>query len=512
MSLPSLPPPRGIAAWLIERATWSALLLFVLTSIALLLIVQAPQIFLHRDVGYPDSYILYSVEQLRQTGLIYRSLAGPPYVPTVYSPMVYVLLSLPGRLLPFQNAFLGPRIAVLATFALCVAVTASITRALIPARSGWLWGLVLACSIGCMRGWVLQLRGDLPGALFGLLAIRLLLAKPRWAVAAAGLSAGLATQFKFTFVAALVAGMLCLLARRRWRDVVVFLLAGLGTTGGLYLLFQLREPRMLTQILALGPKVVTDFGGTLDLARQVAVEPVLLLALAGLLLVVRRRLSAWALPVVFMLVSFGIGALTAVQAGANVNYFFEGLFAATPLATFAFLQLVAESRGRWTTARLLIPVLVLGYYAYRNAAEAMDSLEPPAPWTQVREENRATEALRGALAGHYVLALVPWVAVLEPDPVITEPYLASYLEAAGRFKATPIVETLRQQQFDAVVTDTSMHGYRGVPIVPADIGAAVAASYAPYCGFGDLVFAVPRARAVPRSLREALDRIGCQTS
>lgn len=512
MSLPGQLPPRGIAAWLVERATWSALLLFVLTSIALLLIVQAPQLFLHRDVGYPDSYILYSVEQLRQTGVIYRSLSGPPYVPTVYSPMVYVLLSLPGRLASFQNAFLGPRIAVAATFALCVAVTASITRALIPGRKVWIGGLLLACSIGGMRGWVLQLRGDFPGILFGLLAIRLLLARPRWAVVAAGLSAGLATQFKFTFVAALVAGALWLSARRRWREAAVFLLAGLGTTGGLYLLFQLREPRMLAQILALGPKVVTDLGGTLDLARQVVVEPVFLLAVAGLLLAVKRRRGEWALPVGFMLVSLGIGALTAVQAGANVNYFFEGLFAATPLATYAFLQLVAETRGRWATASLLFPILVLGYPAYRNAAEAMDSLEPPAPWTQVREENHETAALRGALLGHHVLALVPWVAVLEPSPVITEPYLASYLEAAGRFKATPIVAELQRQEFDAVVTDTSMHGYRGVPIVPPDIGAAVAAAYLPYCSLGDLIFFMPRTRSTPRPLRDALDRIGCLAS
>lgn len=511
MSLPSL-PPRGIAGWLIQRATWSALLLFVLTSIALLLVVQAPQLLLHRDVGYPDSYILYSVEQLRRTGVVYRSLSGPPYVPTVYSPMVYILLSLPERLLSFHNAFLGPRIAVLATFALCVAVTAFLIRALIPGRRGWLWGLLLACSIGCMRGWVLQLRGDFPGILFALLAIRMLLARPRGSVVAAGLSAGLATQFKFTFVAALVSGALWLLVRRRWREATVFLIAGLGTTGGLYFLFQLREPRMLAQILALGPKVVTDLGGTLDLARQVVVEPVSLLAVAGLHLVVKHRRCEWALPVVFMLVSFGIGALTAVQAGANVNYFFESLFAAVPLATFAFLQLVAETRGRWSTTSLFVPILVLGYPAYRNAAEAMDSLEPPAPWTQVREENHATAALRGALAGHHVLALVPWVAVLDPNPVITEPYLASYLEAAGRFKATPIVATLRQQEFDAVVTDTSMHRYRGVPIVPPDVGAAVAEAYQPYCSLGDLMFFMPRTRLAPRPLRDALARIGCLTS
>jgi len=144
------------------------------------------------EAGYGDSYIIYDVQHFDRTGVTYRDLSQPPYLPAQYSPLVYRLYALPSRL-TFENIFLGPRLMALAAFSLCIAMVLSIVRALIPVRAAWWWGLLMATSITSLESWPVQLRGDFPGIFFGLSAIRLLLVRSRNAVLAAGLCAGLAT-------------------------------------------------------------------------------------------------------------------------------------------------------------------------------------------------------------------------------------------------------------------------------------------------------------------------------
>jgi hypothetical protein len=70
---------------------------------------------------------------------------------------------------------------------------------------------------------VLLIRSDFLGIGFSLLAVRLLMSRRRWMPLLAGISAGLATQFKLTFIAATAAGALWLSFRREWRVLSFFL-------------------------------------------------------------------------------------------------------------------------------------------------------------------------------------------------------------------------------------------------------------------------------------------------
>src|SRR5215469_13356701 len=49
------------------------------------------------EAGYGDSYVLYDVLHFQRTGVIYRDLSKPPYLPAQYSPLVYMLYSFPAR-------------------------------------------------------------------------------------------------------------------------------------------------------------------------------------------------------------------------------------------------------------------------------------------------------------------------------------------------------------------------------------------------------------------------------
>ena len=237
----------GLRLWTDEAARL-AILLFALSGALLNLGEQLAKFSLLKDAGYPDSYILYDIQHFQRTGVIYRDLSQPPSQPAQYSPMLYILLALPGRLLPSENPLLGPRMIVFAAYLLCVVVTASIAHAIIPLRSTWLWSILLGSSITSMGFWILQLRSDFLGILFELLAIRLLLRGSLWTTLIAGICVGLALLFKITMVAALAAGIVWLVLKRYWHLLFVFIMAGITTSGAFYLFFSLREPRMIQQM------------------------------------------------------------------------------------------------------------------------------------------------------------------------------------------------------------------------------------------------------------------------
>ena len=352
-----------------DYPVYYALLIFCVSAALALVAAEAGHFFLLQEGGYGDVYVLHGVQQLQDTGRIYQDTSQPPYVPTVYSPAVYMLLSLPGRFIRSGNPFFLPRVLELISFLLCAILTASIARSLIPTRYAWFWGIALACSFAAVQGKVLMLRGDFPGLVFSLLAIRLLLSRIGYAPMLAGIAAGLAMHFKFTFVAALSAGFLWLLARRRWRDCATFSIAGCTMCLGGYFFFAVREPRMLSQILTFRHPL-TDYPGLFAIITKVLHEPVLLLGVTALPLVFGRRWSRWRLLITFLASSFAVAAITDVQAGGAINYFYEACFAVTPFAVYSALRLSARPLP---IAGIFIALLVLAGAAESNLRSAYHS-------------------------------------------------------------------------------------------------------------------------------------------
>ena len=53
--------------------------------------LHASNLFVLEEVSHGDSYILDDVMHFQKAGVINRDPSQPPYLPAVYSPMVYVL-------------------------------------------------------------------------------------------------------------------------------------------------------------------------------------------------------------------------------------------------------------------------------------------------------------------------------------------------------------------------------------------------------------------------------------
>ena len=469
---------------------------------------QTSRLFLLDESEHGDSYILYDVLQFQKTGIIYRDLQQPPYVPVQYSPLVYALYSVPGRFVIRENPFLGPRLIVIAAFLLCIGIASSTTHALLPVRFVWAWGILLPFSISSMWNWVLQIRGDFPGIFFSLLTIRLLMSRSRWSIFLAGLCAGLATQFKFTFVAAAVAGTLWLLAQRRWKELGKFVAMAAVFSIGLYLLYFIREPRMLPQILALSPGV-KNLSGDILFGLQAANEPVFLLALAGMSLFIFAASSRWALLFMYTALSFAIAALMDLQAGGNINYFFEGLFAVIPFAVLGVLRLMSLGRRKAALGlfvlglfgiHYLVPRAQWSYYHIKDVGES----------AEVNRDNQTFRNLERVLRDRHIFSTVPRLALLDPRPAMMEPYLVSYLHRLGKFDPGFIIETVQNGEYDVVVTTPKPLEWRGIPFIEPALHNAIAASYSPYCTIHGWLFHLP---AQPQPAGAALARdlagIGC---
>jgi hypothetical protein len=480
-------PKRTVAS----NAVFVVLVGCVLASI-LLLYAQVSWLPQLAEAGYGDSYILYDVLRFQKTGIIYRDLSQPPYVPAQYSPGVYALFALAVSLSGWSNPFVGPRLIVVASFVCCAVLAASIARALIAERSAWVWGLLLACSIRSTWDWVLQLRGDLPGICFALLAIRLLLSSQRWAVPLAGVCAGLALQFKFTFVAALGAGMVWLLVQRRWNDLGRFVIPGVILAVGPYLLVYLRERRIFAQIFALSPGLM-EVEGWRSLVLAAINEMVVLLGLIALPGSGFLQRPGWLLLILFVMMSSAVAAVTDLQAGGNINYFFEALFAMVPLAAAGVLRLISPANRR-IGVTALIGALLLVLYARPRALDLYDQRAVFVNHSDdIRSRNRLFRLAETTLRGQRILSTVPRLALVDSEPVLTEPYLFAYLIRLGKIDPTPLLNQVLDGSFDVVITPgNAAENWRGVPHVAPILAKAIDATYRPQCQMLGSILHLPK--------------------
>jgi hypothetical protein len=414
--------------------------------------------------------------------------------------MLYVLYSLPGRYLTVENPFIGPRLIAILTFCLCIAIVVSITRALVGLRRGWIWAIMLAGSITCMHGWVLQIRGDFPAILFSLAAVRLLLLGSPRAVVFAGILAGFATLFKFTMVAALAAGAIWLLVRRSWANLARFAITGCLASAGLYLLWSVREPRMVAQILSLRIGVV-DVRGAIAILQTVLTEPTVLLAIAAIPPSVQRISSRWGLLILFAVISFTVATVTDLHPGGNINYFYEALFATVPAAVLGISRLLLWNRHH-AAVGLLITLVFLGQFAYPTC-DYLYRWMSRGGWHQVSAANRRFRHMEQLLRGQHIFSTVERLALLDPAPALVSAF------NFWAINPTAIYDRLRRSEFDIVLTRTPAATWRGIDHVQPGLRNAISRTYTPYCTLDGILVQLPSSGLGADPIRGRLSQAGC---
>jgi hypothetical protein len=204
--------------------------------------------------------------------------------------------------------------------------------------------------------------------------------------------------------------------------------------------------------------------------------------------------------------------LTDLQAGGSSNYFLEPLFAVVPLAVLGVLRLTALVREN-VLLGLFFTILFGAHFLIPRALGVRTQLGDAFP--SVRSRNEAFLMVEHALRGSRIFATVPRLALLDPAPSLTEPYIFSYLQILGKINPQPILEKIRDSEFDIVITPTQAEMWRGVPQIGRDLHDTIAASYEPLCELpGNLGYAwlmqLPRQpHAGTNALAQRLANIGC---
>src|SRR5262249_50959875 len=244
-------------------------------------------------------------------------------------------------------------------------------------------------------------------------------------------------------IAALAAGILWLFLKRNWRLLLLFVLAGVATSGGLYFFFSLREPRMIEQMTTFRT-IIPEYRELINHIARVLKEPVPLLALPALPVIAwypLRPWRRWRLLLLFSAISFCIAASTDVHAGGNFNYFYEFLFSATPLAVLSVFHLKANTR-KWKAGGVFLAGLIL-FYLVLPIIQDLRSLRESLSSSYIRTANQRASLIREVFQGRHIFTTVSYVALFDPQPAMIEPFLFSYLQRVGKIDPTPVMNSLQ---------------------------------------------------------------------
>jgi hypothetical protein len=496
---PSAPAWR----WL-RRIPWAALalLLYAATALAanvLGFVVTLPYM---GDAVYADSYTLYDLREYAFTGQLYRAATEAPYNPSVYSPLFYFVMSLPFRVFEPLNPFLIPRLIIGGSFLMCVLVTVSLTRMLNRHRQVVMWAWLLGLSALLFSWWLLAVRVDFIAVLFGLLSVRLLMARTRWTVLLAGLAAGIAFAFKLNVIAAGVSGVAWLLLGRRYRNAAEFLVAAVAAGAGGYLVFWPFEPAMWSHLFALTTPLV-EYRGAAYLVSDLLREPVFLLAASALPFVLRRRDQKGQLLLLYGASTILLALPAILHPGTTVNHFFEALFVAVPFAGMAAARL-SRARTFGPASQILVGGLILACLIKPAVGALHRSVTLDAAAGNVERI-----ALRHLLQGQRVLSMIPGIALLTTTPPVTQPFVLSLLEMAGQFDPRPLSDQIRARAFDLIVTESKAMEPRGVKLLSPAFREAIQSAYVPFCVKGDELFHLPNGSRSAGSLGAGLLALGC---
>ncbi len=485
-----------------QRFAYYAILLFCALSALRLAIEIGGGLPALKEIGYGDNYIFYGAQQYLKTGQIYPDIRNHDKIPSLYSPFLYIALSLPMRVGTWASSYVGPRLMVLAWFLVCLGLVASISRKLTDCP--WIVVVLLACSFWVFQGWIIQLRADFMSIGFALLAIRLLLEDRPWCYALAGAAAGFATQFKVSYVSVGAAGFLWLLYQKKWKPLIAFSALAALTSLGIYAVMRVREPYIFQNIFVMR-STVRDYAMVPHYLSRLTREPALLLGVIMLPVLVFRRRPEWNLLALYLAISFALSTLLSIQAGGNINYFFEILFAITPFAAAGVLWVRDQVGGR---VGVLIGLLIWGLGIDPVIPSTLDAIHVA---KDVPTQNRYFESLRAEFAGKNVFSTTGWVSHLTEDVAMPEPYLLSYLERRANWDSAPWAAKIRQQNYDLVVTDLPQITFRSVPHIPPKIHIAIEEAYEPFSACpGILLF--HRRGAIPESKETArFAAMGCHT-
>ena len=463
-----------------------------------------------RDVAYSDSANLLRVGELVRAGYIYPDFNLPPYYPSPYGPLFYVLLAIPYKLA--QAIGVAPqmpvRLALVGILCFCVWLIFSIAKRTYGSRTvAWLCALFVVSAFP-VTFWTTLIRCDFPALGFSLLGLYLfLLANGRPRTFAAAIPAGIALLVKQTFVAAPVAMIGWLVFKRRYKEAILWSLSFALTVAGGYALVGWHEPLMMRHIIAMG-RPIFEYRQALDFIGEAVSQPVVPFAVIGGLSAVWKSSQEKLLLVIYCVVAWLVAILTIPQAGGAINYFLEPLLASAILAGPGLCELQRKANRTPVIVTAMLFVLLCGWLFPVLREDLVYLRQSYADLRDYAARKRNWESFVSVVSGRRLLSTVPDVAVLSSTPEVPEPIMNFFLERRGQWNSNAVVTEMDASVFDLIVIGPRVD-YRGLRAWDDAMWGSLKENYQFACVFENMEVWLPHRDT--GELASRLSAIGCQS-
>jgi len=399
------------------------------------------------DTSMPEGANVYTALRAGATGQLYISYSQRPYVEQAFGPLFYATTAGIARVSHLDVDLTAQRIrmlmygcylgSALLVFLICWKLGSPANLAMIAS--------VMMLAQPNFLGWNITVRPDLL-ALFlmlGSLFFALKMDEHRWLyVVLAGLLAALAFLMKQPGAAVGVAIGLVLLRRREFRRLAQFSVAVVVPIVMMFSILVVRREPFWEQFTSIGNAYWSLKEG-LHFLGLLMTDPVYLvpacIGVVGLLGCWKMR-ESWQFAAAFLVVTGLTGLAGLPQIGGNSNYLL-------PTLTGCCLVVPAAVRFFQNASKFQVAAIVL--------APAMVY----AAWSGVQLQDAYVQATGGVgqdvsfvpLRSVKMLTDVPMLSLRGRDPEFLDGFSTHSLELKGHWTSAPVVEEIRQKQFDVVI-------------------------------------------------------------
>jgi hypothetical protein len=469
-----------------------------------------------RDVGYPDSGNLLSIEHVVRSGFIYPDNDRPPYQVTIYGPLTYALLAIPYRLA--QAASIAPRVlvrlGVLGALGVCVLLIFLIGRRLYGSRPIALLCALFAVSALPLDNWTTQIRGDFLALAFSLLSVYWFLRANgrRPQAIGAAICAGTALLVKQTFFAASIAIATWLVYRRRYKEAVLWATGVALTVAGGYAIVWWREPLMLKNFAAVRRPFFEHHVALLILWDAVS-QPVAPFAAVGGLLALWKPVPERLLFLIYCVVAWLVAIFTIQQVGGAINYFWEPLVASAVLAGPGLCELQRKANRTPALVTAMLLVLLLRAFVPMLRQEFAYLTMSYANVSDYQARRAKWKSFVSIVSGRRLLSTFSDVTVHSATPELPDPLLTAQLALRGRWNFGPVVAQINASMFELIVIGEGQaephigNGYRGLWEWDDGMWRALKRNYGLACVFEGMEVWLPNRGS--GELLPRLSGIGC---